>query len=82
MKCEHEGCEAEAVGTIRIDVALDYDGGMCRSHLASWLRAKADEVEGVKECDHCEGDGYVSTYRPSGDFDACRECHGTGRVKA
>lgn len=62
MKCEHEGCDGEAVlvrciiegKTSEAFLARIYRSpNLCRSHLAAWLREKADEVEGVSKCSVC-----------------------------
>lgn len=78
MKCEHEGCEEESAATIKIEITFDRGryGGMCRSHLAAWLREKADEVEGVRECEACGGYGITGVNW----CNRCASCHGTGRV--
>jgi hypothetical protein len=88
MKCEHEGCVVEGVGRACVD--LDYasvpEEGCasteasefsCPAHLTAWLREKADEVEGVKECVTCDGHGL----RLEPTSRNCKECHGAGRVK-
>lgn len=75
MKCEHEGCkEAPCHECIAYTEGLRW---FCRAHLAAWLRAKADEVEGVRVCETCEGDGSHPVF---GAHD-CPTCNGTGRVK-
>lgn len=82
MKCEHEGCGSNASSLIVVKIYNyrskdeEYSGNYCRSHLAAWLREKADEVEGVRECEACGGYGITGVNW----CNRCASCHGTGRV--
>lgn len=84
MKCEHEGCLKEATHMIEIRKIGEpvYRNGkkvpaLCDEHAAHMMRSRADEVEGVRDCETCEGEGYVGTYE---DYEKCGCCHGTGKV--
>jgi hypothetical protein len=85
MKCEHDGCGREARAAIRVEhrsADFGWHAGarsiaVCDEHLPWLLRSRADEVEGVRDCETCEGEGYVGTYE---DYEKCGCCHGTGKV--
>jgi hypothetical protein len=82
IKCEKEGCNKESVHGISIHrmggtIALAFVG-LCDHHLADRVREYADEVEGVRICEECEGHGVA--YDEIGGY-VCAACHGTGRVK-
>lgn len=80
MKCEHDGCGREARAAIRVEhrsADFGWHAGarsiaVCDEHLPWLLRSRADEVEGVREC---EADPECSMYEPG---PASRACDGNG----